>query len=84
MPKMVMFTEVAEEASALIVSVAAITIEQLNVIVSFAAIATALRISKVLFSVPLVYSRTVTVFAEAVVFVKMICFTIVVVEAGTV
>jgi hypothetical protein len=75
---------VVEEQRALIVSVAAITIEQLNAIVSFAAIETALNISKVLFSVPDVYNLTVTVFAEAVVFANIICLTIVVVEDGTV
>lgn len=84
MPKILMLTEVALEENALIVSVAAITIEQLKAIVSFGAIGIALSISNVLFSVPVVYSLTVTVLAEVVVFVNIICLTIVVVAEGTV
>jgi hypothetical protein len=59
--------------------------EQLKAIVSFAAIATELRMSCVAASAtPSGLSRTVTVFAADVVFVRMICFTIVVVLSGTV
>jgi hypothetical protein len=84
MPNIAIFTDVADEHKAFIVSVACITIEQLNAIVSFAAIDTALKMSKVLFSVPDVYNLTVTVLAEAVVLANIICLTIVRMLLGTV
>jgi hypothetical protein len=84
MPNIAIFTDVADEHKAFIVSVDCITIEQLNAIVSFAAIDTALKMSKVLFSVPDVYNLTVIVLAEAVVLANIICLTIVLMLLGTV
>jgi hypothetical protein len=94
MPTIVMFTEVATLANAvswsLFVAFAVEpllfkTNEQLKAIVSFAAIATELRMSCVATSAtPSGLSRTVTVFAADVVLVRMICFTTVVVSSGTV